>query len=188
MKLHERGFRKSLYEAKNLILKSIQAATQSLKERKGWIAAGITIYGLPAFYRAVTRSDLPLPLLETSNDYIPKNLVEKLLVNPIAPGGVGAVIGETFVEKLTNRENRGSRKYLSRVFGSLTATSIWTGIQYLGYTVCDILKYEWPSGGNPFESPNVYPFNILIAISLAPLVPYAADFLKLKTKRNRDKK
>jgi len=106
MKFYERNFVKSLYEAKNLILKSIQTATQNLKERKGWIAAGITIYGLPAFYRAATRSDLPLPLLETSNEYIPKNLIEKFLVNPIAPGGVGAVIGETFVEKLTNRKKR----------------------------------------------------------------------------------
>jgi len=187
MKFHKRDFTKSLYEAKNLTLKSISTIAQSLKERKRWIATGITIYGLPAFYRAVTRSDLPLPLFETSNEYIPKNLIEKLLVNPIAPGGVGAVIGETFIEKFTNRKNKGLRKYLSRVFGSIVTTGIWTGIQYLGYTVCDMLKYEWPSGGNPFESPNVYPFNILIAISLAPLVPYAADLLKLKTKRNRER-
>jgi len=188
MKFYERGFVKSLYKTKNLILKGIQATTQSLKERKGWIATGITIYGLPALYRAVTRSDLPLPLFETSNEYIPKNLTEKLLINPIAPGGVGAAIGETFVEKFTSRENKGLRKYLSRVFGSVVTTSIWTGIQYLGYTICDMLKYEWPSGGNPFESPNVYPFNMLIAVSFAPFVPYVADYLKLKIKRNSEKK
>lgn len=122
-----------------------------------------------------------IPVIEPPNPYIPSNLPEKLIVNFVAPGGVGAVIGETLVNKITEDKISGLKKYISRVSGSLTTTSIWTILQYLGY----IQSYIWPHGENPFEGPIVYPFNLFIAITLAPLAPYIADFINSKIRRKK---
>ncbi|MEM5811589.1 MAG: hypothetical protein QXG91_02505 [Candidatus Aenigmatarchaeota archaeon] len=138
-----------------------------------WLIGGATIYGTPAIYRYITRSPILLPEIETLPPYIPSNLLEKLIVNSVAPGGVGAIIGEAAF-------NKSIRKYIRRIMGSVSLTSIWTLIQYIGYYICDIIKYEWPSGGNPFESPNTYPFNLLMALTIAPLFPYLIDYFHSK--------
>lgn len=186
--MNEKVFVRKLYEIKGFASKTFSTLKETLKEERvwKWIGIGIVAYGLPALYRYITKNpNLPyMPLVDTPYEYIPSNLPEKLIINSIAPGGVGAVIGETFVKNFTKKESKKLRKYLSRVSGSLTTTSVWAAIQYAGYYICDILKYEWPSGGNPFEPPIIYPFNLFIAASLAPFVPYIADFLKFKIKKN----
>ena|GEM_PF-2994327 len=172
-------FKNLLKELYNI--KFSQGIKETIKDKKvlGWLFGGMFVYGLPALYRYVTKNIMIpyMPLIETPSEYIPSNLIEKLIVNFIAPGGTGAVVGETFIEKSKGINLSGTKKYLARVFGSVATTSVWAGIQYLGNTICDIVKYEWPSGGNPFEPPNIYPFNILIALTLAPLSPYLGDLL-----------
>jgi len=178
MKLDEKASIKDLYKVKNIY----DGLKETVKDRKvlKWLGGGMFVYGLPAVYRYVTKNPLLpyLPLINTSSDYIPSNLPEKLIVNFVAPGGAGAVVGETFVEKFTGKNLSGVKKYLSRVGGSLATTGIWTGIQYLGYTLSNIFNYQWPSGGNPFEPPTFYPFNMLLALTLAPLAPYVVEYAK----------
>jgi len=167
MKLKE--YAKKLY--------SIDLLKKAISEKKWWVIGGAIVYGIPATYRAITRNPMIFPPIESGNAYIPSNLYEKLVVNFVAPGGVGAVIGESYLEKLYGKAT-GLKKYLYRVVGSVSLTGLWASLQYIGYLVCDTLKYSWPSGGNPFESPNVYPFNLFIAVSLAPFLPYFIDGVK----------
>jgi len=178
MKLDEKASIKDLYKVKNIY----DRLKETVKDRRvlKWLGGGMFVYGLPAIYRYVTKNSLLpcLPVINTPSDYIPSNLPEKLIVNFVAPGGTGAVIGETLVEKSTGQTISGMKKYLSRVGGSLVTTGVWTGIQYLGYTLSNIFNYQWPSGGNPFESPITYPFNMLLALTLAPLAPYVVDYAK----------
>jgi len=173
------NFKNLLKELYNI--KFSQGIKETIKNIRVWVwlGFGCGVYGIPAGYRYITTNDLLpyLPIIESPSEYIPSNLIEKLIVNSITPGGVGAVVGETFIEKSKGINLSGTKKYLARVFGSVATTSVWAGIQYLGYTICDILKYEWPSGGNPFEPPNIYPFNVLLALTLAPLSPYLGDLL-----------
>jgi hypothetical protein len=168
----------SLYSIKLKIDKEIRFIKNTIKDKRvlKWLMFGVTVYGIPAFYRAITKNPIVLPTIESPTPYIPNNLLEKLIVNPIFPGGVGAVAGETFASKKYG-ELKGLKKYLARVAGSLSAVSFWTLFQYVGYQICYILKFEWPSGGNPFETSIVYPFNLTIALTLAPLVPYLAEYL-----------
>jgi hypothetical protein len=172
-------FKNLLKELYNI--KFSQGIKETMKDKRvlGWLFGGMFVYGSPAFYRYVTKNIIIpyMPLIQSPSEYIPSNLIEKLIVNFIAPGGTGAVVGETFIEKSKGINLSGTKKYLARVFGSVATTSVWAGIQYLGNTICDIVKYEWPSGGNPFEPPNFYPFNILLALTLAPLSPYLGDLL-----------
>ena len=159
-------------------LYSIDSLKETLKDKKvlKWLVGGIAIYATPAIYRAVTKNPIvPIfPLVDLKNPYIPKNLYEKLVVNFFAPGGIGAVIGEKYAGKVYGKL-KGVKKYLTRVGGSVGLTGLWTSLQYLGYSVCNYLNYQWPSGGNPFESPNIYPFNILLALTIAPLSPYLIE-------------
>jgi hypothetical protein len=168
----------SLYDIKLKVDKEIPFIKSTIKNKRvlKWLTFGVTVYGLPAFYRAITKNPIVLPTIESSTPYIPSNLLEKLIVNPIFPGSVGAVAGETFANEKYG-EVKGLKKYLVRVAGSLSAASVWTLFQYVGYQICDILKFEWPSGGNPFETSIVYPFNLTIALTLAPLAPYLAEYL-----------
>ena len=171
-------------KTKSFVYKLPHGIKETFKDKRvqKWLAAGVSVYGAPAIYRYITRNvNLPfVPFIESPSEYIPQNLPEKFLVNPVAPGGVGAVLGETLLEKTIEKKASGWKKYASRLLGSLTTTSIWTGIQYTGYVICDKMNYQWPSGGNPFEPPNFYPFNLSIALTLAPLVPYVVDYVKSK--------
>ena len=109
--------------------------------------------------------------------FFPSNLPEKLLINSIAPGGVGAILAEKYVEKVLNKNLAGLKKYLIRTLGSISLTSIWASIQYLGYRLSEIYNIQTPYGGNPFESPNVYPINLLIAGTSAVVATYGIDKL-----------
>ena len=152
-------------------------AVETLKDRKviEWIALGMLVYGLSAIYRYATRNPMiGLPLIEPPNQLIPPNLIEKIIVNFIAPGGVGAAIGETFAQKYNENLSWGQR-HLSRIAGSFVAAGIWTGVQYFGYNLSNIFNYQWPSGGNPFEPPNIYIFNMIVALTLAPFAPYLIE-------------
>ncbi len=174
---------KDKHRIKSKCLECMKEVKNRLLKHKGvlsWCFFGVAVYGLPAAYRYITGIEeiQIFPFNKSPSKFIPFNLLEKFVVNPVFPGGVGAALGG---ERIANRYGYG--KYVSRVVGSLTATGIWTGIQYLGHFACDILKYNWPSGGNPFEPPEWYPFNLLIAVTLAPLVPYAVDYVKSKIKK-----
>jgi len=182
---------KKLY-SKEKLARTFFSIEETLKEKRTWkwLGFGMIVYGIPAIYRAITHSpELPfLPSVSPPNEYIPANLYEKLLINFIAPGGVGAKIGEIYFEKYYGKKFSGIKKYLSRLFGSVTTTSAWTSIQYLGYTTYETyIKHGGPWGGNPWESPSVYPFNLLMAIFVAPFFPYVVDCLKGKYKRLRGK-
>jgi hypothetical protein len=85
----------SLYDIKLKVNKEIPFIKSTIKNKRvlKWLTLGVTVYGLPAFYRAVTKNPIVLPIIE-SPSYIPNNLLEKLIVNPIFPGGVGAVAGK----------------------------------------------------------------------------------------------
>jgi len=173
---------KKLYEER-MVARTLSALKETLKEKRTWkwLGFGMVVYGIPAIYRAITHnSELPfLPSISPPNKYIPANLYEKLLVNFIAPGGVGAIVGEEFIKKYCRCELSKIKKYLSRLFGSVTTTLAWTSIQYLGYTIYETyIKYGGPWGGNPWESPSVYPFNLLMAIIFAPLFPYVVEYLE----------
>lgn len=154
---------------------------KSLKEKRviTWVGVGSSLYLMPAIYRYITQNPIIpyFPIIKTQTPYIPPNIFEKLIVNPIFPGGVGAVIGETIVEKTSNTFYK-VKKYISRVFGSVTTTALWSLFQYIGYSISEIMRFEWTPGQNPFEPPNIYPFNMIIALTLAPLVPYAVEYVK----------
>ncbi|MDI6798823.1 MAG: hypothetical protein QMD12_02390 [Candidatus Aenigmarchaeota archaeon] len=151
-------------------------------KRAQWFVAGSIIYGLPALYRYITKNpNLPyFPIIEPPSKMIPSNLAEKLIVNSVFPGATSSVvIGETIAKR---RKLSGVKKHLSRFSGSFIGTGLWIGFQCLGHYTCEILKYEWPSGGNPFEGPSVYPFNILMGL-FATITPYVVDYVKSEIER-----
>ena len=53
----------------------------------------------------------------------------------------------------------------------------WTTVQYIGYKASEFFKFVGPHGQNVFEPPNVYLFNLLYALSAAPIVPYVVDYI-----------
>jgi len=169
---------------KNFIYPKLQKIYSTSKrivkdKRFQWFVAGGIVYGLPALYRYITKNPkLPFPTIEPPNETIP--YTEKIIVNSVFPGATSSVvIGETIAKRM---KFSGMKKHLSRLSGSFIGTGLWTGFQYLGYSICENLKYEWPSGGNPFEGPNVYLLNILLGL-FATITPYAVSYVKSNIKR-----
>jgi len=173
-----------LYEqCRDFSVWSYRKSINLLKDKRfQWFIAGCTVYSLPAAYRAVTgQGRLPLtPVIESSNEMIPTNLPEKILVNSVFPGATSSVvIGETINKKF---EVSGYKKHVSRLVGAVTGTSLWTLLQYLGYNLCEKFELVWPHGANPFESPEVYPFNILVGLA-SMAVPYVVDWINSKRRK-----
>jgi hypothetical protein len=104
----------SLYDLKLKVNKEIHFIKNTIKNKRvlKWLTFGVTVYGIPAFYRAITRNPIVLPTIESPTPYIPNNPLEKLIVNPIFPGSVGAVAGETFAS-----EKYGKLKGFEGIFG-----------------------------------------------------------------------
>jgi hypothetical protein len=128
-----------------------------------WELGSLALYAIPAAIRFIRKNPY-IPILNTPGwsptPYIPPNLVEKFFVNAFFPGGSGAVAGETFFTTYKDESLKGKTKYLSRLAGALTQYSVWTMIQYVGY----LQKQIGPHGENIFESPEVIPFNLLLAL------------------------
>lgn len=148
-----------------------------------WIIGGALFYGTPAIFRYVEATDF-LPFQKYSQPlsnfpYIPGPafLFEKLIVNFVAPGGVGAVLGDTYASVRAGREPTTKEKARARIAGSIALTIVWTLVQYLGFTLSQMTSYAFPSGSNPFEGPMYYPLNLVIAILWAPLAPYLTERL-----------
>jgi hypothetical protein len=151
-------------------------ATHKVKRFWVWQIGGVIIYGIPAAIRFATGS-ISIPLLNFPGfwigHFIPGNFLEKLLVNAFFPGGAGGVAGEIFFCYYRNEVVRGWNKYLSRLFGALVWTVIWSAFQYIGYS----FLIMGPYGSNIFEHAIVFPINFVLA-SISIFTPDVVNFLK----------
>jgi len=149
-----------------------------------WELGSMTLYALPAVFRLSTGIEI-IPVLNapywSPSKYIPTNLVEKLIVNAFFPGGAGGVAGETFISKYLKRNLGIKEKYLSRLGGAMLQYTAWTLFQYRGYFLDIIGKH----GANIFESPEILPFNALLAalsIFTPDIIRYANSKLGISEK------
>ncbi len=152
---------------------------QALNKNKKWVTIGAILYLLPVFYRLFTRVSI-VPLLDTTiflrhidSQIVPVNL-ETLGMLFVIVGAVGAVVGTSFLEIIFNRRFAGLEKYLARVFGSLTFAFGWTVVQFFGFIFFNPIG---PWGNSLWSSPDVYARNLIVALTLAPLVPYLIEFI-----------
>lgn len=159
-------------------LSSAIACTLRSKRFWTWQLGGVIIYGIPAAIRFITKSYY-IPILSLPGfwvyHFIPGNLVEKFLVNAFFPGGAGGVAGEIFASNYKSEKVKGKTKYKARLGGALIQTTVWSTIQYLGYSLMVI----GPFGGNIFEPPYVFPFNFMLA-SLSIFTPDIVGLVKSK--------
>ena len=82
---------------------SLRAIASTFRSRRFWVwqIGGAFIYAIPATIRIVTGTGPHLPILSAfmppwTTPFVPRNIVEKVLVNAFFPGGAGAVSGEVF--------------------------------------------------------------------------------------------
>lgn len=152
---------------------------ESLNKNKKWIVIGAILYLLPVLYRLVTTNsvvpilDMTLFLRHSDSQILPVNL-ETLGLMFLIPGAVGAVVGTTFLEHIFNRRFVGLEKYLARIFGSMVFAFGWTAIQFFGFI---FLNPVGPWGNSLWSSPDAYARNLLVALTIAPLVPYVIEFV-----------
>ena len=144
-----------------------------------WQIGGAFIYALPATFRLATGM-IHLPILSMfmppwSTPFVPRNIVEKVLVNAFFPGGAGAVAGEVFYTNMHGKPFSRRQKYLARLGGALLWTAAWSLFQFWGYMQNITGSY----GGNIFESPLVFPLNFALA-SLSIFTPTVVGFIKTK--------
>jgi hypothetical protein len=143
-----------------------------------WEISGAIIYLIPVAIRFATKS-VAIPILNFPGfwigNFIPGNLLEKVLVNAFFPGGAGGIAGETFVSKYNNKKPEGKAKYLSRRAVALLQTTAWTTFQYAGYN----LMINGPYGSNTFEFATVYPINFTLAM-ISIFTPDITNFAKTK--------
>ncbi len=152
---------------------------ESLKENKRWIIITIMLYLLPVIYRLTTSNSF-IPILDSTlflyhRDFqiIPVNL-ETLGMLFLIPGALGAVVGTSFLEKIFSRRFTGLEKYLARVLGSLVFGLGWTVVQFFGFLFFNPVG---PWGSSLWAGPEVYARNLLIALTIAPLLPYVIEFV-----------
>jgi hypothetical protein len=161
-----------------MTLRSAALATITNKRLWLWQMAGAIIYLIPVAIRFATKS-IAIPILNFPGfwigEYIPGNLLEKILVNAFFPGGAGGIAGETFVSKYNSKELKGKTKYLSRLSGALLQTGVWTAFQYVGYN----LLINGPYGSNIFEFATVFPINFTLA-AFSIFTPDVINFAKTK--------
>lgn len=159
--------------------KLVKYAIESLQENKRWIIIGAILYLIPVFYRLTTGNSF-VPILDSTlflyyrdSQITPVNL-EILGALFLIPGSLGAVIGASFLEKVFNRRFAGLEKYLARVLSSLTFGLAFTAIQFFGFL---FLNPAGPLGSGLWSAPDAYARNLLVAIIVAPLVPYVFEFV-----------
>jgi hypothetical protein len=131
----------------------------------GWQLFGAFVYVIPVLIRYGT-GEVVIPILNFPGVWIdhiiPGNMLEKVLVNAFFPGGAGAVAGEIFTVNLVGGAVLGRRKYVSRLYGALGQTAVWSAFQFLGYMLM-ISGPSGASGSNLFESVYVFPINFVLA-------------------------
>jgi hypothetical protein len=157
----------------------LQAIKNTLKSRRFWVwqIGGAFIYAIPATIRLAT-GNIHLPILSAfmppwTTPFVPRNIVEKVLVNAFFPGGAGAVAGEVFFNNKNGTALKGKRKYLARLAGAYVQTGVWSLFQLVGY----MQNINGSYGGNLFEAPYVFPLNFTLA-ALSIFTPDVVGFLK----------
>ena len=153
----------------------------TLRSRRFWVwqLGGALIYAIPATIRLAT-GNIHLPILSMfippwTTPFVPRNIVEKVLVNAFFPGGAGAIAGEIFFVNRKGEVLTGRQKYLARLGGALLWTAGWSLFQFWGYMQNVTGSY----GDNLFESPLVFPLNFLLA-SLSIFTPTVVGSIKVK--------
>jgi hypothetical protein len=159
----------------------IRALVDTFHSRRFWIwqIGSAFIYAIPATIRIVT-GNIHLPILSAfmppwNTPFVPRNIVEKVLVNAFFPGGAGAVAGEVFYTNSHGRRLSRKQKYLARMGGAWIEATVWSLFQFVGY----IQNINGSYGGNLFESPYVFPLNFALA-SLSIFTPDVVGFIKNK--------
>jgi len=172
--------------------RSVLAVVLRRQRSLTWIATGALLYCAPAVFRYIEATNY-LPFMQYSQPLStfpfvpgPAFLLEKLIVNFVAPGGIGAVLGDTYASVRARRQLTAKEKARARIIGSLTLAIIWTLVQYAGFTTSQMTHYVFPSGSNPFEGPAYYPLNLAIAALWAPLAPYLTEILHHVRKPTRN--
>jgi hypothetical protein len=160
---------------------SVQALARTFRNRRFWIwqIGSVFIYAIPATIR-ITTGNIHLPILSAfmppwTTPFVPRNIVEKVLVNAFFPGGAGAVAGEVFYTYNEGDRLSRKKKYLARLGGACIEAAAWSLFQFIGY----MQNINGSYGGNLFESPYVFPLNFALA-SLAIFTPDVVGFLKGK--------
>lgn len=158
---------------------SKRAFAGMFRSRRFWVwqLAGAFIYAIPATIRLAT-GNVHLPILSAfmppwTTPFVPRNIVEKVLVNAFFPGGAGAVAGEVFYANSQTKQLSRKQKYLARLGGAWVQTAAWSLFQFVGY----IQNITGSYGGNLFESPYVFPLNFALA-SMAIFTPDVVGFIK----------
>ncbi|MBI2005330.1 MAG: hypothetical protein HYS80_01040 [Candidatus Aenigmarchaeota archaeon] len=166
-------------------MRLVGAISESLDKNKKWILFGAIIYLLPVVYRLLTQNSF-VPLLDSTlflshrdSQIIPVNL-ETLGALFIIPGALGAAIGTTFLEVIFERRFTRFERYLARVFGSMTLAIGWISVQFFGFLFFNPIG-SW--GSSLWSGPDVYARNLLVALIVAPLVPYMIEFVYKKVKK-----
>lgn len=168
-------------ESKDLV-KNLKEMANLNKEQVAWLVGGVSVYAAPALFRAVTKITEIFPHFYELPWYLPPNIIEKGIVNSFFPGATASVvIGDTkwkpyrsFIKSLSKKIGLEKyEKFVGRFTGAAIGTTLWTAFQAAGY----VQDYLWPHGGNAFEDPSVYPFNIAIGLA-STLVPYGVEKLK----------
>lgn len=162
----------------------LRAAAESLNKNKKWIMVGAIVYLLPVIYRFATENSL-VPLLDDTlflyhrdSQITPINL-DNLRTFFVIPSAIGAIVGASFLENIFERRFSGLEKYLARLFGSLSVAFAWIIIEFVGYSFFNPVG---PWGNTILSPPAVYARNLLIALVVAPLVPYLIEYVYRRAK------
>ncbi len=187
IKMNFNKLTKKLYEFNFLNSRALYALDKTMKDKGTWklIGIGATVYGLPVLYRYLT-GDPTLPGIPQlpATEYTSPNLIEKLIVNYIVPGGVGGALSEKFFENFKGEKLKGKIKYLARMPGTIIAIGGLTGIQ--NYGLSHKLWENFPTG-LPWEPKNLQLFNWIYGIFGGLTAKDVADYLKkLKAKSKSD--
>jgi hypothetical protein len=159
---------------------SLKALENTFRSRRFWVwqIGGALIYAVPATIRLAT-GNVHLPILSAfmppwTTPFVPRNIVEKVLVNAFFPGGAGAVAGEVFWRSKNQPLSR-RQKYLARLGGAWIQTALWSLFQFIGY----IQNINGSYGGNLFEDPYVFPLNFTLA-AFSIFTPDVVSFMRKK--------
>ena len=159
---------------------SLRALKNTFRSRRFWIwqIGGTLIYAVPVTIR-ITTGNVHLPILSAfmppwTTPFVPRNIVEKVLVNAFFPGGAGAVAGEVFWRNKNQPLSR-KQKYLARLGGAWIETAAWSLFQFIGY----IQNINGSYGGNLFEAPYVFPLNFTLA-AFSIFTPDVVSFIRKK--------
>lgn len=161
------------------------AVIESLNKNKKVVLIGAILYLAPVIYRLATKNSVvpflnkTLFLYHRDLQITPVNL-ETFGATFLIPCAVGAVAGESLLENIFNRRFTGVEKYLARLFGSLSVAFVWIALHFI---VSSFFNTATPWGNNLWAGTGAYARNLLIALVVGPLVPYAVEFIYRKVRR-----